>query len=229
MSRVLIMLATSMSVALLAARWHARVTMPSRRPASVVLDRDPSRSWTRWYRRGPRPATDADVAAWCERLAAGLRSGRSMTSAVIDADASTDGGARPFADVVLAVQRGRSLAEAFRAVEADPSTPTGLAAPVLATCADLGGASSIPVDAVADVLVARASERSERLAASAQARLSARVLTTVPFGVAGLLIVAEPSVRHVLSSAAGAACLLGGALLNLAGWWWMHTMIRGAS
>jgi tight adherence protein B len=217
-----------LAVALFAARWHTRITMPSRRPAAVVVD-DPAPAPARWLRRRPRPPTDADVAAWCERVAEGLRSGRSLTAAVTEAHATTEAGVRPFADVVHAVQRGRSLGDAFRAVRADPSTPTGLAAPVLATCADLGGANAAPVDAVADVLIARASERAERLTASAQARLSARVLTTVPFGVAALLILAEPSVRHVLPSAVGAACVLGGALLNLAGWWWMRTMIRGAS
>jgi Flp pilus assembly protein TadB len=227
-SWVLIALAALLAVVLLAGRWHTRVTMPSRRPATVVVS-DPAPSRTRWFRRRRRPPMDSDVAAWCERVSVGLRSGRSLTAAVIDADVSTEGGERPFGGVVHAVQRGRSLGDAFRAVEADPSTPTGLAAPVLATCADLGGASAAPVEALADVLLARASERAERLAASAQARLSARVLTTVPFGLALLLIVAEPSVRHVLSSTAGATCVVGGALLNLAGWSWMRTMIRGAS
>jgi Flp pilus assembly protein TadB len=228
MSRVLFVVAASLAVVLLAARWHRRITMPSRRPVTVVVGDHPP-PLTRWLRRRPRPPTDSDVAAWCERVSAGLRSGRSLAAAVIEADATTDGGSRPFADVVHAVHRGRSLGDAFRAVDTDPSTPTGLAAPVLATCADFGGASAAPIDAVADVLIARASERAERLSASAQARLSARVLTTVPFGVAGLLIVAEPSVRHVLTSPIGAACLLGGALLNLAGWWWMRTLIRSAS
>ena len=228
MSRVLPALAALFAVVLLAGRWHARVTMLSRRPDTIVAS-GPAPSRRRSFRRRPRPPADIEVATWCERVSAGLRSGRSMTAAVIDADVSTESGERPFAGVVHAVQRGRSLGDAFRAIEADPSTPTGLAAPVLATCADLGGASAAPVDALADVLLARASERAERLAASAQARLSARVLTTVPFGVAALLIVAEPSVRHALSSTAGAACVVGGALLNLAGWWWMHTMIRGAS
>jgi tight adherence protein B len=228
MSPALIVLAAPLTVVLLAARWRTRVTLPSRRPATVVVS-DPAPSRTRWFRRRPRPPTESEVAAWCERVSAGLRSGRSLTAAVVEADAATEAGGRPFPDAVHAVQRGRSLADAFRTVDADPSTATGLAAPVLATCADLGGGSAAPVDAVADVLVARASERAERLAAGAQARLSARVLTTVPFGVAGLLIVAEPSVRHVLSSAAGATCVLGGAVLNLTGWWWMRTMIRGAS
>jgi tight adherence protein B len=228
MSQIFVLLAVPVAVALVAVRCRPWLTTPSRPPTDVVV-RGPTASPSRWLRRRSHSPTDTEVAAWCERVSTGLRSGQSLTTAVVEADASTEVGGRPFADVVHAVQRGRSLGDAFRAIDATPSTPTGLAAPVLATCADLGGASAEPIDAVADVLLARASERAERLAASAQARLSARVLTTVPFGVAGLLIVAEPSVRHVLPSAAGTACVLAGALLNLVGWWWMRTMIRGAS
>jgi tight adherence protein B len=219
----------ALGVVLLALRLRVWATTPSRLP--VTSDGDgpgaPPRS-VPWRR--PRPLDELAVAGWCDHVGAGLRSGRSLSAAVVEADtATTIGGPRPFPDVVLAVRRGRSLADAFRAVADDPSTPTGLAAPVLATCADLGGSSAGPLEGIADVLVARADERAERMAASAQARLSARVMTTVPFGVAGLLAVAEPSVRHAIGSPAGLACVGGGALLNLTGWWWMRTMIRGAS
>jgi Flp pilus assembly protein TadB len=223
----LVAASAALTVGLLAIWLRRWVRLPSRPAAFDVPDR--TSSTQRWWRRRPPPPTETDVAAWCERVSGGLRSGRSLRTAVVEADGGSEVGMRPFPDVVQAVQRGRSLGEAFRSVDADPSTPTGLSAPVLAACAELGGATAEPVDALADVLVARATERTERLTASAQARLSARVLTTVPFGVAGLLIAAEPSVRQVLPSPAGAMCVVGGGVLNLAGWWWMRTMIRGAS
>ena len=131
-----------------------------------------------------------------------MRAGRSLTAAVIDADASVRDARVPFPDVVHAVRRGRSIGEAFRGVAADPSTPIGLAAPVLATCAELGGPNARPIEGVADILVARADERAERRTASAQARLSARVLSIVPFAVAVLLAVTEPSVRLALATPA---------------------------
>jgi tight adherence protein B len=236
-------LAAAVAVLLVALALRAWITTPPRRPSPVVLV-GPSLLARALPWRRPRPPDDLDVAAWCERVGAGLRSGRSLTAAVVDADVegSTGGDARsgrialgarpawrPFSEVAHAVRRGRSLGEAFRAVSDDPSTPTGLAAPVLATCAELGGPAAASVEGVADVLVARAGERAERLAASAQARLSARVLTTVPAAVAALLAVTEPAVRHSVTTPAGLVCVTGGAALNGAGWWWMRTMIRGAS
>jgi Flp pilus assembly protein TadB len=223
------------AVVLVALRLRAWATAPVRLPTMVVAEgrRRGMLAWARPWRRA-HPPDDLAVAAWCERVGAGLRSGRSLTAAVIDADAGVDAGAgasglQPFAEVAHAVRRGHSLAAAFRAVDADPSTPIGLAAPVLATCAELGGAAAAPIESVADVLVGRADERAERLAASAQARLSARVLTTVPVAVAALLAVTEPSVRQAVTTPPGLACICCGAALNSVGWWWMRRMIRGAS
>ncbi|MGH9272848.1 MAG: type II secretion system F family protein, partial [Ilumatobacteraceae bacterium] len=82
---------------------------------------------------------------------------------------------------------------------------------------------------VATTLQARATERAERRAASAQARLSARVLTFVPFAVLAFLASTNQSVRASLVSASGLACVVAGGGLNLAGWWWMRRLIRGVS
>lgn len=228
---VLVVLIAPLAVVVVAVRLRAWATTPVRLPTMVVADtRRPGMwAWARPWRR-PRPPDDLAVAAWCERVGAGLRSGRSLTVAVVDADADAGGaGVRPFADVAHAVRRGHSLAAAFRAVDDEPSTPIGLAAPVLATCAELGGAAAAPIESVADILVARAGERAERLTASAQARLSARVLTTVPVAVAALLAVSEPSVRQAVTTPPGLACVGCGVVLNTTGWWWMRRMIRGAS
>lgn len=154
-----------------------------------------------------------------------MRSGRTLSAAVADADEATAPQTLPFPNVTHHVARGRSLADAFRDVPADPATATGLAAPVLATCADLGGAASAPIDRVADVLIARANERDERQTASAQARLSAQVLTIVPIAVAGLLGLVEPSIRHTLATPAGFACVAVGGTLDAVGWCWMRRMI----
>ena len=215
-------------VLLVAARLRPRVTAPSRRPPRAAAVTAVRPGWRARLRRAEPPGELA-VAAWCGRVAAAMRSGRSLTTAVMEADEATLDGAPPFPDVAHAVRRGRSVGDAFRAVDADPSSPVGLAAPVLATCADLGGPSAAPVEAIADVLVARADERAERAGASAQARLSARVMTLVPVAVAALLAVTEPSFRGAVMSPPGAACVLIGVVLNVAGWWWMRSMVRAAS
>jgi tight adherence protein B len=226
---VLVVLIAPLAVVLVALRLRAWATAPVRLPRMVVADacRPGMWAWARPWRR-PRPPDDLAVAAWCERVGAGLRSGRSLTAAVVDADAGASD-VRAFAHVAHAVRRGHSLAAAFRAVDEDPSTPIGLAAPVLATCAEMGGAAAAPIESIGDILVARADERAERLVASAQARLSARVLTTVPVAVAALLAVSEPSVRQAVTTPPGLALVGCGAVLNTTGWWWMRRMIRGAS
>ena len=178
----------------------------------------------RWSRRtGQRgEADDATVAAWCERVAAGVRSGSSLTQAVIDA---ADQPGSPFDHIVHAVRRGQPLATAFRNGPDDPRTAAGLTAPVVAACADVGGATAPALERMAEVLLARSAEHAERSTASAQARLSARVMTLVPVGVVGLLVVAEPSIRGILTTPAGVACVVTGTSLDLAGWWWMRRMI----
>jgi Flp pilus assembly protein TadB len=227
--------ATPLGVLLVALRLHAWVTTPPRRPVVSAGPTSGSSGWVRrpWrylVRRDAAAPSDLEVAAWCERVAAGMRAGRSLTAAVADADATTpEHRPPPFPDVGHEVRRGRSIGAAFRAVDDAPSTATGLAAPVLATCAELGGPSARPIEAVADVLVARADEHAERLSASAQARLSARVMTVVPCAVAALLAVTEPSVRTAVTGPLGATCVLAGATLNAAGWWWMRSMIRAAT
>lgn len=190
---------------------------PAARPGQLGAAARPSR----------RAADDRAVAAWCERVAAGVRSGSSLTRAVLDADepATTP----PFPHVVRALRRGRPLAEACRDAADGPSTPAGLVAPVVASCAELGGPAAAALERVAAVLLARADERDERLAASAQARLSCRVLTVVPLGVVGFVALTEPSIRAALATPAGLLCLAAGGALDALGWWWMRRLIGAAS
>jgi tight adherence protein B len=131
---------------------------------------------------------------------------------------------------VRAVSRGRTLADALGDLADDgPASATGLVAPVLVACAELGGPAALPLERVAATLHARSAEHAERRANSAQARLSARVLTTVPLGTLALLAVAEPTVRASLTSELGVVCVGLGGVLNLAGWFWMRRLVGGSS
>jgi tight adherence protein B len=181
-------------------------------------------------RRRLRPPDDDDVAEWCEQVARGVRAGSSLSHAVVQAGAAAPAGATVFQPVVRAITRGRGLADALgELTDADPGSGVGLVVPVLAACAELGGPAALPLERVAAVLHGRSAERAERQANSAQARLSARVLTTLPVGVLALLAVAEPAVRTSLTTSLGVACLVAGAALNLAGWYWMRRLIGGAT
>jgi len=68
-----------------------------------------------------------------------------------------------------------------------------------------------------------------RVIQSAQARLSARVLTLLPVAFAGWGIATDSRVRaaYAMSPLPG-ACTACGLLLDLAGWWWMRRLVRGA-
>ena len=186
-------------------RWSFALSLPGRR------------------RRGP---SELDVAAWCQRVARSSRAGSSLSQAIADADALTPADRRPFPEVGHALQRGRALVDALPAAHADPSTAVGVCGPVLLACAEVGGPPATPLERVAEVLMARAAEHDERRSATAQARLSARVLTAVPVGVAAFMVVSEPTIRTTLSTPAGATCLVMGVVLNLLGRWWMSTLIR---
>jgi tight adherence protein B len=181
-------------------------------------------------RRTRRPPSDDDVAEWCEHVARSVRAGSSLGHAVVQAGAVAPVGGATFDPVVRAIGRGRSLTDALGDVpDRDPASSTGLVVVVLIACAELGGPAAMPLERVAATLHARSAERAERLANSAQARLSARVLTTVPIGTLVLLALAEPTVRTSLTSSPGVVCLILGGLLNLVGWYWMRHLVRGAA
>ena len=97
---------------------------------------------------------------------------------------------------------------------------------VLAGTADIGGSAAAPLDRVAGALRLRVVDSQERDAHSAQARLSAHVLTLVPLGVLVLLVATDAHVRSVVVQPFGAVLLAAGLTLNLSGWWWMRIIIR---
>ena len=71
--------------------------------------------------------------------------------------------------------------------------------------------------------------RAEARAHSAQARLSARVLTLVPVGFAGWSVVASTTFRRALFTPAGITSAALGLLTNAAGWWWMRRIVGRAT
>jgi tight adherence protein B len=203
------------------------LTSPARSPRPPATGRRhaplPRRRVRRRRTGGPGEVV---VASWCDRVAGGVRAGSSLTQAVLDAGTDPDA---PFDHVAHVLRRGRPLESAFRDETSGPDTAVGLAAPVVATCAEVGGPAAHALERVAATLLARAAERDDRRTASAQARLSARVLTVLPLGVLAILVAAEPSIRAVLATPAGACCVVAGGTLDLCGWWWMRRLIGAGS
>jgi tight adherence protein B len=223
------------------------IALPSLVGSALVLAAAGSRRWfvprrplvssagevrrPRWRLRPPRSRPDDDeVAEWCEQVARTVRAGSSLASAVAQTGTHVPAAGAAFHPAVRAMRRGRGLADALGEIDdaADPASAVGLVIPVLTACALLGGPAAMPLDRVAATLHARSAERAERRTSSAQARLSARVLTTLPVGVLALLAVVEPAVRASLTTGAGVTCVLVGGAINVAGWCWMRRLIGGA-
>lgn len=172
-------------------------------------------------RRRSRPS-QPDYASLLDAIARQVRSGSSMTNAMID---EVDRGS-PLGPVVRRLTDGGSLAQALAPVV--PRHPDlALAVQVLLATAHLGGPIAATLDEAAAVLRERAAARAERRAHGSQARLSARVLTIVPLGFAAWSAVASQRTRDVYAStAAGGICAVSGLVLNIAGWRWMKRIVE---
>ncbi len=184
------------------------------------------------------------LAEWADDLARMLRHGSSLHQALTSAVAN---------DAVIAartdglrhrLERGTTVAAACdewagelitarepRRRRSRPTHGTHLLvtlAGVIGAAAALGGAAAAPLDRFAVTMRQRASAEREREAQSAQATMSARVLTAVPLVVLALLLATDPDVRSVISSVTGGAAVALGLALNALGGVWMRRLIHNS-
>ena len=171
-----------------------------------------------------RPTTAGDVATWCDRLAGAIRSGSTLTSAVRDVSPPA-GGQQEHNRIVLALDRGAPLHAALESSALSPHVELALV--VLRACALNGGPSAEPIDRAAATLRARDADEADRLTQSAQARLSAIVMTVLPSTFLVVLAVTSPPVRLILHTPIGLVVVTLGGALNLIGWRWMRRLIDG--
>jgi tight adherence protein B len=169
-----------------------------------------------------RRSVTFDYAAMLDSVARQVRSGSSLTSAVIEGIDRDS----PLGPAIESVEAGAPLHDALAAVPAgDPDL--ALTTQALSATARLGGPVAATLDDSAAVLRERAATRDERRSQSSQARLSARVLTIVPLGFAIWSALASQRTRDVyMTTVAGALCLASGLVLNVAGWQWMKRIVR---
>ena len=92
----------------------------------------------------------------------------------------------------------------------------------------LGGPTAATLDAASALLRERAVIRGEAAAFSAQARLSARVLTGVPLVFAAWSALSSRTFRTAIVSPLGIASAVAGGACNLLGWWWMRRIVAKA-
>ena len=173
--------------------------------------------------RTRRPGTE-EIAGWCDGVARDVRSGRSLAAALRTID-PPDGTC--LAAIPHALARGRPLTDALSVP--DPSPDEQAVLTVLTACAHHGGPAAQPLDQVAATLRRRAADAAERAVHSAQARLSALVMTVLPGAVLSLLLVTSPSTRATTGSPVGVAIVVVGLGLNVMGWLWMRRIIVGGT
>lgn len=193
------------------------------------------RTW--WSRRcaDRRQFGPGDVAAWVDDLARSVRRGITLRQTIINTRPGHAALAASTEPLRHRLERGADVAAASSewgaSLGADRQLDRHLrsAASVLSISSSVGGGSAAPLDRLAAALRHTAADESERRAQSAQALISARVLTCVPVGLLALLVVLDADVRAVVRSPIGSAVVACGLVLNLFGGWWMRRIIMTAS
>lgn len=175
-------------------------------------------------RRRPPAPTAAEVAAWCEGMARVIRSGATISTALRTTEPPASCAAH-VDDIVLALRRGTRLADALAGPTLSPHVD--LAVTVLRACALNGGPPAEPLDRAAATLRGRAADAAERQTQSAQARLSAVVMTILPVAMLALLLATSPATRAAALTPTGSVVTAIGVALNVAGWRWMRRIISG--
>ncbi len=171
-------------------------------------------------RRRTTPPTVDEWAALLDSMSAEVRTGSSLSAAVRHALTRC----QPHGNVLTAIATLTLLDAGGETSDADEAVVLHALRAVHA----LGGSIAATLDAASALLRERAVIRGEALAYSAQARLSARVLTGVPLVFAGWSAASSATFRAAVLSPIGMASAAVGAACNLVGWWWMRRIVAKA-
>ncbi len=197
----------------------------------------PVASWSTMHRRWaafrtPRPFGPADLATWIDDVSRSVRRGTTLRQTLVDVAPTAPALTIATEPLRHRLQRGAGVVEASERwaalfAESDHRHDRQLVAvaAVLSIATSVGGGAAAPLDRLAAAMRQSAADDLERGAQSAQALISARVLTFVPIVMCALLLVIDPDVRDEVRSTTGAALLFSGLLLNLVGGWWMRRVI----
>jgi tight adherence protein B len=150
-------------------------------------------------------------------LAAYLRAGRSLRQAVADAAGDVpEPSARTLREAAAAIAVGASPGEALAALGGGPDVADLRA--VVDMQARTGGDLVLLFDRLADVLRSREELRRGAAVATAQARATGRMVTTMPaFGIGALWLLDRPGFGLVLGSPIGWSAIAGSVLLAVLG------------
>lgn len=220
---------------LLWTRKRARRRLPRRvtraRAWAPSLARARTAIWVLATRGRVARRLDRQVPLALDALAAGLRTGMSLTMALAEARERVPRPLRGELDRIVADMRGgASASEALHAwPRRRPSAAVALTATALIVAIDVGGAEARTIERVAATLRDRLAVDREVAALSSQARSSAAVVMCAPLLFTLVTGVGDDSsIAFLVQSPVGWGCLALGALLDGAGGWWMWRVTRGS-
>lgn len=197
------------------------------RPGRVLGRPTPSAMAGRRIRRivegRHRRVRDRAVPDRLDRVVRRLRSGATLTTAILEVGTGDD----VFGELAADLSRGRPLGPSVaRWRDADPAPNRRLAAIALELTADSGGASARVLDGVTDSLRDRVALEREVVALSSQSRASAVLLVLAPIVFAVLAGSIDGRIlATLLGTPVGWACLLGGIGLDVVGAVWMARLV----
>jgi Flp pilus assembly protein TadB len=179
-------------------------------------------------RTGRRAQPVDDLPRFIDDISRRCSSGDSLSAAFVGASQQT-WCAQLFASALQSLTNGSTLTEALHNPPTIRHDDVLLTWHVLKLCALHGGILNEPLDRAAATLRGRQAISHERAAQSAQARLSAKVLTIAPVAFAGWTALTTAAVRDFFASPAGLICVSAGALVNLTGWAWMNRIVSSTA
>ena len=208
-----------------------RIRPRSRRPQAAPLELVKSSQSRQWPLLGDHPFArrqiepgPEQVAAWCDALARAVGGGATLAAAIRTVEPPT-ACAAAVGSIRLALERGASLNDACSSGPQPEALQVAIT--VIRACATQGGPAGEPLSRTAAVLRGRAADAAERRTQSAQARMSAIVMTILPICMLALLLFTSRSVRLFVASPTGLAVMVAGAALNTVGWRWMRRLVTG--
>jgi tight adherence protein B len=186
-----------------------------------------------WHAHRVAAQRDAQLPEALERMASGLRAGRSLTGALAEVGDTVPA---PLGDelraAVESLRHGGGLDRALDAwlAVAGPSREVALAVTALGLGGRAGGEVARALDRVAATLRERRELRAEVRALATQARASAGVLLVAPLAFAALVSTVEPGVAgFLLATPLGLVCLGVGLALDGLGALWMGRIVERAT
>lgn len=161
-------------------------------------------------RRSAQPSA-AEWAAFLDTTSTEVRSGSSLIAALTHARV-----------------RHPSLAERLALADGYADPDVAVVAQSVAAALELGGPVAATLHHGAALLRERAAQRAEARAHSAQARLSAKVLTAVPLLFTAWSAATSATFRQAITSPTGLVAASAGLASNAIGWWWMRHIVDRA-